>query len=146
MKFQVSDPSKTEALAFAYILSAYEGCGHTTGMGIYQARAVVGIADIPQLCNVRDNPRMGPSCKVIHADYVAGRMVKTHVEYDPSNGVVSVSDGDPTPDYHGWSNGVPSDPGVLMSFDPSAASQKFSSYEELLRHAAGRIGVVITHV
>jgi hypothetical protein len=76
---------------------------------------------------------------------VAGRMVKTHVEYDPSSGVVSISDGNPTPDYQGWSNGVPSDPGVLGSFNPGAANQKFSSYEELLRHAAGRVGVAVTH-
>jgi hypothetical protein len=146
MKFKISDSSKTEALACAYILSAYESCGHTTGMGFLQARPDTQLSDIPRLCHITESPHISPDCKTIRADYVAGRMVKTNIDYDSSVGMVTISDNSPKPDYQGWSTGVPSDPGVLRSFDPNAAHRKFSSHEQLLQYAANRVGVTITCV
>jgi|688.fasta_scaffold124389_4 hypothetical protein len=140
MKFQVSDPSQTANLAATYLLIAYEACGAETGMGFLQA--VRGLNELTILDQVHNYPTYANDGFIeLRGDYIAGRMVKTNISYNPADGIVVVSDGIPTPDYQGWSSGIPRDPGVLRFWVPTP--NKFDSYRELLLAAADRIGVEV---
>jgi hypothetical protein len=139
MKFQISDPSQTAKLAATYLLIAYEACGTETGMGFLQA--VRGLNELTILDQVHNYPTYANDGFIeLRGDYIAGRMVKTKISYNPTDGIVVVSDGIPTPDYQGWSSGTPSEPGVLRDWVSNA---KFDSYRELLLAAADRIGVEV---
>ena len=140
MEFIVSDISQTETLAKAFMLSAYEACGGTTGMGFLQAVNDMSIDNILQYC-ILEPDYTDTSCSVIRADYLAGRMVKTSIAFNSIEGVVKITDQKPNPDYQGWASGIPSDPGVLRGFQRNSQSTKFSSYIELLQYSAARVGV-----
>ena len=140
MEFTVSDISLTETLAKAFMLSAYEACGGETGMGFLQAVTNMSIDNILKHCALQQDFQ-DSSFWVISADYLAGRMMKTSIAFNTTEGVVKISDRQPTPDYQGWASGTPSDPGVLRGFQQNSQSTKFSSYLELLQYSAARVGV-----
>ena len=105
MKFQVSDPSQTAKLAATYLLIAYEACGTETGLGFLQA--VSGLNELTILDQVHNYPFREDGWTELRGDYIAGRMVKTDISYNPSEGAVEINDGAPSPDYQGWSSGTP---------------------------------------
>lgn len=145
MEFNVSDISLTETLAKAFMLSAYEACGGTTGMGFLQAVHNMSIDNILQYC-VLQQDFQDTSFSVISADYLAGRMMKTSIAFNSIEGVVKITDRKPNPDYQGWASGTPSDPGVLRNFQQNSQNTKFNSYLELLQYSADRVGVELTQV
>ena len=115
--FTVSDPSKAQKLAHAYLWHAYQLCGIETGMGFLQKVASLSIDDVPRHCHARavDSPRhdywgskaeraIGAGWHDMHADYLAGRMVKAIISYS-EDGFVSISGHAPDPEFQGWSGG-----------------------------------------
>ena len=158
MEFTVSNISLTETLAKAFMLSAYEACGGETGMGFLQAVNNMSIDNILQYC-ILEPDYTDTSFSVIRADYLAGRMMKTSIAFNSTEGVVKISDQQPTSDYQGWASGIPSDPGVLRGFqqrqggyqkiDGSAILHpitKFNTYLELLQYSAARVGVELSPI
>lgn len=136
--FSVSDPSLTKTLAYQFMLKAYELCGTELGMGIFQAAPNMTLGSIPKYLSVKKDRLAGIT--ELYADYLAGRMVKTHIGYS-ENGFIYLPDTKPNPDYQGWSAGTPRDPGVLRNY--VANSEKPESYEELLNLAASEINVTV---
>jgi hypothetical protein len=143
MRFQLSDPSKTDQLAFAFMLTAYTRCGGETGLGLLQAVHDMTLDSVRQHVSVRPS-YTNKGWTALYGDYVAGRMVKTGIEFDPNAGLVEISDNAPRPDYQGWASGVPEDPGVLLQWRPSAG--KLASYHALLLTAAQLVDVQLTEV
>ena len=143
MRFQLSDPTKTEQLASVFMFTAYDLCGSELGMGFLQS--VNGMSPL----NIRKHilERLSYSNEgwtSFSGDYIAGRMVKTSIEFEPVAGLVEIRDDAPRPDYQGWSTGMPSDPGVLRQW--SQLPGKLNSYHELLMTAAKLVGVELTQV
>lgn len=149
MRVFVKNPEKIEKLVRAYMLSAYEGCGGTTGLGYLSQVNHMDLNSILDHCHVYPKLSYGGSDVVrISGDYVAGRMVKTDISYSKDGGWVEISDHDPSPDYQGWSFGYPTDRGVLANFSENLGGSsgvstvtKFRSYRELLEMASLRAGV-----
>ena len=138
MLIAVSDPSKTASLACAYLLTAYQTCGTETGMGFLQAVQSLDLSDIPKRCPPRPaSPSLDPAAKAVqgladrpwlqmHADYLAGRMVKAGIRFS-EDGFVEIANESPNPSYQGWSS-------------------RLTSYLSLLEAAAAMIGVEIAPV
>jgi hypothetical protein len=143
MHFQLSDPTKTEQLASVFMFTAYDRCGSELGMGFLQA--VNGMSPLSIRKHILEQPSYSKEgWTSFSGDYIAGRMVKTGIEFEPVTGLVEIRDDAPRPDYQGWSNGMPSDPGVLRQWSPSLG--KLNSYYELLMTAAKIVGVELTQV
>ena len=143
MRFQLSEPTKTEQLASVFMFTAYDRCGSELGMGFLQA-----VNDMSPL-SIRKHVLEKPSYSKqgwtsFSGDYIAGRMVKTGIEFEPVAGLVEICDDAPRPDCQGWSTGMPSDPGVLRQWSPSPG--KLNSYRELLMTAAKLVGVELAQV
>jgi hypothetical protein len=143
MRFQLSDPSKTEQLALVFMFTAYDRCGSELGMGFFQAVSDMSPLSIRKHLSERQS-RKNQGWTEFGGDYVAGRMVKTGIEFEPVTGLVEIRDDAPRPDYQGWSSGMPSDPGVLRQWSPSPG--KLNSYYDLLTTAANMVGVELTQV
>jgi hypothetical protein len=143
MRFQLSDPSQTEQLASAFMLIAYERCGSELGMGFLQAVNGMNLDTIRK--HILERPSyINTGWTSFSGDYIAGRMVKTSIEFESTIGLVEIKDNAPRPDYQGWSSGVPSDPGVLRQWQPS--SGKLDSYYDLLMTAAKFVGADLAPV
>jgi hypothetical protein len=143
MRFQLSDPAKTEQLALVFMFTAYDRCGSELGMGFLQA--VNGMSPLSIRKHLLERlSYSNEGWTSFSGDYIAGRMVKTGIEFEPVTGLVEIRDDAPRPDYQGWSSGVPSDPGVLRQWQPS--SGKLDSYYDLLMTAAKLVGVDLTPV
>lgn len=141
MRFYVSDKSKTRLLAMTFMLLGYEACGGTTGLGALQAQSSMDEKEIERHCAPKES-YSNKGVFEVYGDYVAGRMMKTGISFNESEGWVQIRDSKPTPDYQGWCKGIPEDPGVLMSFLLMGENgTKYDSYESLLRAAADRCGV-----
>jgi hypothetical protein len=143
MRFQLSDPTKTEQLASAFMFTAYDRCGSELGMGFLQAVNNMSLLNIRKYLSEQQSWK-NQGWTELRGDYIAGRMVKTEIEFQPTIGLVEIPDGTPRPDYQGWSSGMPSDPGVLRQWSPSPV--KLNSYYELLLTAANLVGVELTQV
>jgi hypothetical protein len=143
MRFQLSDPTKTEQLAAVFMFTAYDRCGSEPGMGFFRA-----VNDMTPL-SIRKHLLIQPSYTnkgwtSFSGDYIAGRMVKTGIEFEPVAGLVEIRDDAPRPDYQGWSSGMPSRLGVLCQWSPSPG--KLNSYYDLLMTATPIVGVHLTEV
>ena len=143
MRFQLSDPTKTEQLASVFMFTAYDRCESELGMGFLQAVNNISPLSIRKYLSEQQSWK-NQGWTELRGDYIAGRMVKTKIEFEPTTGLVEIPDGTPTPDYQGWSNGMPSDPGVLRQWSPSP--NKLNSYCDLLLTAAKMVGVEIEEV
>jgi hypothetical protein len=142
MRFQVSDPAKTEQLALVFMLTAYERCGSELGMGVFQT--VNNNMDGVTIRKHITGRSKGNTWMSFYGDYVAGRMVKTGISFEPTLGLVEISDDVPRPDYQGWSSGIPTDPGALLGWTPSAG--KLNSFKDLLMTAAQTVECHLTEV
>jgi hypothetical protein len=142
MRFYISDRSKVQLLAVTAMLLAYEAAGGTTGLGFLQTRHNVDVNEIERLCPPREDGLYKNRFE-INGDYVAGRMIKTRIIFEKVEGWIEVADNTPSPDYQGWSSGIPRDPGVRATFHAmnGGSQTKYNSYEALVRAAAERIGV-----
>lgn len=109
-------------------------------MGYLQARSDIAIHNILKFCEKRSirSTSYPDETFEVRGDYVAGRMVKTRIRYCPDENWVEIDDKVPTPDYQGWSAGIPRDPGVFRDFNPRL--DRVSSYKELLDLAAAEVG------
>ena len=143
MRFQLSDPTKTEQLASVFMFAAYDRCGSELGMGFLQAVNSMSPLSIREYLPERQSWKNEGWTK-LGGDYIAGRMVKTEIEFEPVAGLVEIRDDAPRPDYQGWSSGIPSDPGALRQWSPSPG--KLNSYYDLLMTAAKLVGVELTQV
>jgi hypothetical protein len=143
MRFQLSDPTKTEQIATVFMFTAYDRCGSELGMGLLQAVNNMSPLSIRKYLSERQSWK-NQGWIELGGDYIAGRMVKTEIEFEPVAGLVEIRDDAPSPDYQGWSSGVPSDPGVLRQWSPS--SDKLNSYCDLLMTAAKLVGVELAQV
>lgn len=96
MKFSITNGVSPEKVAQSFMFLAYKLCGGETGMGYLQARSDITIHNIFKFCGKWSTS--GPD-KVfeVHGDYVAGRMVKTHIQYCPYENWVEIDDEVPTP-------------------------------------------------
>lgn len=143
MRFQLFDPTKTEQLASVFMFTAYDRCGSELGMGFLQAVNNMSLDSIRK--HVLEQPSYSnQGWTSFGGDYIAGRMVKTGIEFEPVAGLVEIRDDAPRPDYQGWSTGMPSDPGVLRQWSPSPG--KLNSYYDLLMTAAKLVGVELVQV
>ena len=143
MRFQLSDPTKTEQLASVFMFTAYDRCGGELGMGFLQAVNDMSPLSICKYLLVRPS-YSNQGWTSFSGDYIAGRMVKTGIEFEPVSGLVEIRSDAPSPDYQGWSTGKPLDLGVLRQWAPS--SWKLNSYYDLLMTAAKLVGVELTQV
>jgi hypothetical protein len=144
MRFQLSDPAKTEQLALVFMFTAYDRCGTELGMGFLQAINNMSPLNIRKYLVVRPS-YTNKKYTSFSGDYIAGRMVKTGIEFEPVAGLVEISDNKPRPDYQGWSTGMPSDPGAKCQ-SLTASPEKLNSYYDLLLTAAKFVGVELTQV
>ena len=155
MRFNLSDKTKTLALVAAFMALGYEACGGTVGLGALQATDGVDASNILRLVPPR-TIYSKDGAQEVYGDYVAGRMMKTGIIYNETEGWVEISDRKPTPDYQGWCEGRASDPGVAQAqmaaamFGRKSGDNtkvvKYASYESLLRAAAKLANVEIHNV
>ena len=143
MRFQLSDPTKTEQLASVFMFTAYDRCESELGMGFLQAVNNMSPLSIRKYLSEQQSWK-NQGWTELGGDYIAGRMVKTGIEFEPVAGLVEIRDDAPRPDYQGWASGVPSAPGVLRQWSPSPG--KLNSYYDLLMTAAKLVGVELTQV
>lgn len=119
----VSDPTKAKDLACAYLQLAWKACGTEVGMGFLQAVPSLSLSDVLKHCPPT-NTRTAVGWSQCYADYLAGRMVKTYINFS-EDGFVEIEDNTPKPDYQGW-------------------SAAFQSHWDLLTAAANVVGVTVT--
>ena len=134
MKLFITNGVSAETVARSFMFHAYEACGGETGMGFLQKRNDVTPENVFDFCGVRNLESDGSTCVEVYGDYVAGRMVKTGVEFCTVEKWVEVSDRNPHPEYQGWSLGANGRSYLMLG--EVGEGVKFSSYRDLLNHAA----------
>lgn len=116
-KFKVNK-DKVEPLLRRIFYIAWKNCGGTFGMGWLQNKPdatedqvwsnVTNRGDYPG-GNTFGKPSVDLDEKTMKgnafADYVFGRMMKLHVDFDINEGTIAVRDDEPRPDYQGWARG-----------------------------------------
>ena len=116
-KFKINK-DKVDAVLRRIFYVAWNNCGGTSGMGWLQDAPdateeqvwenVTSRGDYPG-ANIMRKPAVGINEKTMKgeasADYVFGRMMKLHVDFDINEGTITVRDDQPRPDYQGWARG-----------------------------------------
>ena len=128
MQIKLSGTDSETFVKRAFFL-LYQACGHTMGLGSFQARDAVTEEDVWN--NVRssgDYPGGGSfhnKPQSTYADYVFGRMMKWGCEWNDKESTVSSREGEFRRDYQGFAGTYPNNTSI---FDAAAKSLD-SAYE-----------------
>lgn len=106
MILKLKNSARTVELVKRAFFLAYNACGGSLGMGIFQARTSVTEDQVWQNVLTRGDYGGGfgnDRPERPYGDYVFGRMMKMGCEFNESKGTVDISDSPTRWDYQGWS-------------------------------------------